>query len=350
MPPPDVSAVVVSHLSAREAIDSVASLRQAFRAEGIVGEIILVDCGSGPAETHALERAGADLFLPLAENRGYAGGVNAGLARAGSFRILVCNADVVFHPDAVRTLSEAIDDPSVGAAAPLAFWDTEERVRLPAGWPPSFLSDLAQLSIGRWPSRSERRFSSFARETLRLWDRGGTTRQLSGAVLAVRREVFDRVGRFDERFPFEFEETEWEDRVRARGFALKFVPRARIRHVWGASAAASRETSARRAESRRIYWRRRYGRLGKAILERAIRRSIAPAYPRLSEPRLPARPGTWVALSTNPSVLPFAGAPLEHGFALSAEIADRFPSAPLYLRVFRASDGRALETFVWRKE
>jgi hypothetical protein len=80
-----------------------------------------------------------------------------------------------------------------------------------------------------------------------------------------------------------------------------------------------------------------------------MRRSIVPAYPHLSEPRLPARRGAWVALSTNPSVLPFAGAPLERDFALSGEIADRLPSAPLYLRVFRASDGRTLETFIWRK-
>ncbi|HEV8231576.1 MAG TPA: glycosyltransferase family 2 protein [Thermoanaerobaculia bacterium] len=348
--PPEVSAVVVSHLSAREAIDCVASLRRAFRAEGIVGEIVLVDCGSGLAETHALERGGADLFLPLAENRGYAGGVNAGLARARSFRILVCNADVVFHPDAVRTLLEAIDDPSVGAAAPLAFWDAEERVRLPAGWSPSFLSDLAQLSIGRWPSRSEKRFASFAREMLRLWDRGGTTRQLSGAVLAVRREVFDRVGRFDERFPFEFEETEWEDRVRGCGLALRFVPRARIHHLWGASATASPETPERRFRSRRLYWRRRYGRFGQALLERAARVSRPTVVPRIAQPRLAARSGAWAAISTNPSVLPFAGSPLDEGFVLPEEIAMRLPPGSLYLRSFRPTDGRPLETFVWEKE
>ncbi|HEX9688692.1 MAG TPA: glycosyltransferase [Thermoanaerobaculia bacterium] len=346
--PPDVSAVVVSHSSAREAIECIASLRAAWREEGIRGEIVLVDCGSGAAEARRLESAGSDLFLSLAENRGYAGGVNAGLARAGSFRILVCNADVVFRPGAVGPLLEEIDDPSVGAAAPLAFWDAEDRLRLPPGWSPGFLSDLAQLSTGR--SRHDVRFASFARETLRLWERGGSTSHLSGAVLAVRRDVFDRVGRFDTRFPFEFEETEWEDRVRASGLVLRFVPRARIRHLWGSSAAASSEAPARRARSRRLYWRRRYGRLGRAILERASGRFRPSPVPRIAEPRLPPHPGGWVAVSTNPSVLPFAGSPLDEGFALPEELAARLPPGPLYLRSFRATDGRPLETFIWQKE
>lgn len=347
---PEVSAVVVSHHSVREALECVRSLREALQESGLAGEIILVDCGSRVEETRQLEAARADAFLPLAENRGYAGGVNAGLAAATSFRLLLCNADVVFRPGALAPLLAAMDEPPVGAAAPLSYWDSAERLRLPSGWASGFVSDLAQLSGGLRPARDTTRFASFARESLRLWERGGNARHLAGAVLAVRREVFDRVGRFDERFPFEYEETEWEDRVRARGLALRFVPRARIRHLWGTSAAASADASARRAESRRVYWKLRYGRLGRSILERAAGRSRAPAYPRIAEPSLPARKGAWVAISTNPSLLPFAGAPLEEDFTLPEEIAARLPRGPLYLRVFRASDGRPLETRVWVKD
>jgi len=345
----DVSAVVVSHESSHEALECVASLRAAFRAEGIFGELVLVDCGSEAAEARQLATAGADVFLPLAENRGYSGGVNAGLARAASSRILVCNADVTFTAGALAPLLEAVDDRSVGAAAPLAHWDAAGRVRLPAGWAPGFFSDLAQLSAGRRPARDAARFASFARESLRLWQSGGFARHLTGAVLAVRREVFDRVGRFDERFPFEYEETEWEDRVRARGLGLLLVSRSRIRHLWGSSSAASADAPARRAESRRVYWRRRYGRLGRGILDRAARRMRVLNFQRLDQPSLPAQEGTWVAISPNSSLLPFAGVPLDRDFALPDEIVERLPKAPLYLRVFRASDGREVKTFTWEK-
>jgi N-acetylglucosaminyl-diphospho-decaprenol L-rhamnosyltransferase len=347
---PDVSAVVVSHESSREAVDCVASLRRAFRSEGVGGEIVLVDCGSGAAEAERLAAAGADVFLPLAENRGYAGGVNAGLARASSFRVLLCNSDVVFATGALAPLLEAVEDRLVGAAAPLALWDAGGRLRLPAGWAPGFFSDLAQLSAGRQPARDAARFAAFARRSLRLWESGGSARNLTGAVLAARREIFDRVGRFDERFPFEYEETEWEDRVRARGLSLRLVPRSRVRHLWGASSAASPDVAARRAESRRIYWGRRYGRLGRGILNRAARRPAALSFPRLATPALPAREGAWVAISPNPSLLPFAGAPLDVDFLLPEEIVARLSRTRLYFRVFDATDGRPLETWVWEKE
>ena len=346
----DVSAVVVSHESSHEALGCVASLRAAFRAEGIFGELVLVDCGSEAAEARQLEAASADVFLPLAENRGYSGGVNAGLARAASSRILVCNADVTFTAGALAPLLEAVDDRSVGAAAPLAHWDAAGRVRLPAGWAPGFFSDLAQLSAGRRPARDAARFASFARESLRLWQSGGFARHLTGAVLAVRREVFDRVGRFDERFPFEYEETEWEDRVRARGLSLQLVPRSRVRHLWGVSSAASPDVAARRVESQRVYRGRRYGRLGRGILDRAGGRLRTPAFPLLTTPALPARKGAWVAISPNPSLLPFAGAPLDAAFLLPEEIVARLSRIRLYFRVFSAADGRPLETRVWEKE
>lgn len=348
--PAEVSAVVVTHGSATEAIACVASLRRALEAESVSGEIVLVDSGSGAGQARRLESAGADLFLALPENRGYSGGVNAGLARATSFHLLLTNADVLFRPGAVGPLLAAIDEPRVGAAAPLAFWDSRDRLRLPPGWAPGFRSDLAQLSAGRDPSRDRRRFASAARETVRLWQSGGSARHLSGAVLAVRREIFDRVGRFDERFPFEYEETEWEDRVRGCGLSLTLVPAARVEHLWGSSAAEEGETAARRARSRRLYWGRRYGPLGRAVLERAARRPPGALPPAISQPRLPARDGAWVAVSTNPSVLPFAGAPLDEDFELPSEVAARLPPVPVYLRSFRASDGEPLETFVWWKE
>jgi len=347
---PEVSVVVVTHRSAGEAAECVASLRRCFAEEGLDGEVILVDCGSGAEETRRLEGAGADLLLALPENRGYSGGVNSGLARARSSRLLLSNADVVFRTGSVRALAEAIGPSSVGAAAPLAFWDADGRIRLPPGFAPGFWRDIAQLRAGRRPARDARRFASFARETLSLWESGGNAPHLSGAVLAVRRDVFDRVGRFDERYPFEYEETEWQDRARSKGLALAFVPRARVRHRWGSSAAASPDASRRRAESRRLYWRSRYGRLGGAILDRAVARPRAPEFPRLADPRVSARAGAWLAISTNPSLLPFAATPLDRDFRLPDEIAARLPAGPLYLRVFRGSDGWPVETFVWEKE
>ena len=336
---PPVSAVVVTHRSAAEAADCVASLRADFEKTGLAGEVVLVDCGSGEEEAQRLRRIPADALVLLPDNRGYSGGVNAGLERARGGTLLVCNADVAFQPGAVRELAGAAAQRSVGAAAPLCLWDAAGRLRLPAD-PPSGLA--AELGLTR--------FAPFARRALELWERGGEARRLVGAVLAVRREVFDRVGGFDERYPFEYEETDWEIRVRRAGLSLRFHPAARVRHLYARSAARNPETEARRSASRRVFRARHYGVIGRALIEAAERRPprVPEARP-ISEPVIEARPGAWVAVSTNPTLLPFAGAPLDAHFRLPDDVLASLRPGPVWLRPFRASDGAPLETLVWER-
>jgi N-acetylglucosaminyl-diphospho-decaprenol L-rhamnosyltransferase len=336
---PAVSAIVVNHRSAAEAADCVASLRVELERGGIAGEIVLVDCGSGEEDAERLRRVAADALVLLPENRGYSGGVNAGLERARGATLLLCNADVVFRPGSVAELASAAGERRVGAAAPLCLWDEAGRLRLPAD-PPSGLA--AELG---WT-----RFAPFARRTLELWERGGDARRLVGAVLAVRREVLDRVGAFDERYPFEYEETDWEIRVRRAGLALRFHPAARVRHLYARSAARNPDTDARRAESRRVFRARHYGPLGRALIERSESRPARPprATP-LREPIVPATTGAWVAVSTNPTLVPFAGAPLDEDFRLPDDVLASLRRGPVWLRAFRASDGVPLATYVWER-
>ena len=58
---------------------------------------------------------------------------------------------------------------------------------------------------------------------------------LSGAFLLVRREVFDQVGGFDERFFLYAEETDWQRRIRNAKWEIDWVPEARVVHFGGAS-------------------------------------------------------------------------------------------------------------------
>lgn len=342
-----VSVIVVNFRQADLAARCASSFRRAFDEERIEGEIVLVDCGSGTEEAAALARVPADVRVLLSDNRGYSGGVNAGLARARGDRLLLSNADVEARPGAVTDLLRALDEPRVGAAAPVCAWDAGDRLLLPPGFDPGFLGELSLLRAPRAGARADRRFAAFAREAVSLWTRGGSARHLSGALLAVRREVFDRVGRFDERFPFEYEETEWERRVRAAGLDLRVVASARVRHRWGASASPDPETERRRAQSRRVFRERFYGRAGRALLERAEGRTRQerPPFPRRDPSEIPARPGGWLALSPNASRIPFIGADLSRPFRIPEEIRRSAPRGDWFWTVFSAADGRPAETF-----
>jgi len=238
----------------------------------------------------------------------------------------------------------------VGEAATLAVWDAEGRVLLPPGYAPGFLADLGQLLAGRSPALDRARFTRFARLATRLWEQGGSAPHLSGAVLAARRDVFDAAGRFDERYPFEYEETDWEERVRAAGFELRFVREARVRHLWAVSSSRSAETGARREASEAQY-RRRYGPVGRAILSRAAGHPArAGNGSMIAEPSFPARPGAAVAISPNASGIPFASADLESGFRLPGDIEERLSPGRWRFTAYRREDGRPLETRIWEKE
>jgi GT2 family glycosyltransferase len=65
-------------------------------------------------------------------------------------------------------------------------------------------------------------------------DLGGTEGPVEGYVnggnLGVRKRALVEVGYFDEGVPFSGEESEWEDRVRAAGGAIVYLPRAWLWH------------------------------------------------------------------------------------------------------------------------
>ena len=233
-------------------------------------------------------------------------------------RLLLSNADVVFRPGSLRPLLEAAGEEGVGAAAPVLFWDAADRIRLPPGYPVRFWTEAGQL-LGRRLPGWKRRFAAFARTAAKLWSDGGRAAQLTGAVLASRKDVFDRIGRFDERFPFEFEETEWEDRLRRAGLNLRVVAGSRARHLWARSAGNSEETSRRRARSRAPLppdplWERRT-RSCSTRWEAARPDGRRYRFPRL---RSRDRPGPRSAITPNASLLPFAAVAAGPGLPAAA--------------------------------
>ena len=108
-------------------------------------------------------------------------------------------------------------------------------------------------------------------------------------------------------------------RAREQGFRLRFVPRARVRHLFARSAGAqSRDRAAARGVAAALP--RAPVRPARAGAARARGRAAAP--PGRRERRSPSRasrraPGAWLAVSTNPSLIPFAGAPLDDGLPAS---------------------------------
>ena len=81
---------------------------------------------------------------------------------------------------------------------------------------------------------------------------------VSGEAFLARAEVFELVGRFNERYEMYFEDAEWSIRVRRAGWLLEAVPAAVFRHEWGSSLPSAKRIF-RLARARVLFYRRAFG-------------------------------------------------------------------------------------------
>ncbi len=156
--------------------------------------------------------------LRLAENRGFAGGMNAGLQllqAEGCDPFLLLNNDAVLEPGCLRRLADALEDPTLAAVGPTILRESDGRiesrgVNLDLRW-----GRVRLAGHGQVPAEGGAAAPAPA---------------LSGAAMMISRRGLERVGLLDESYFFSFEDLDWCVRARRSGFGLAVVPRARARH------------------------------------------------------------------------------------------------------------------------
>jgi GT2 family glycosyltransferase len=211
-----VTVVVVTHFSS-------AVIGSCLEAAAPAARVIVVDNASGD-DTRAIVRRtlpGATV-IANAVGVGYGNAANQGLAAAGTEFVLLLNPDAVLAPDAVALLVAAADRwPDAAVLAPA-------------------LKDPA----GRWEVSHD--VGLFARAALGPRTDSEPTGDLcadyvSGAVMLLRRSVFERLGGFDPAIFLYYEDDDLCLRVRRAGFSIVRVAAAVARHLGGGSIPATPE-------------------------------------------------------------------------------------------------------------
>jgi GT2 family glycosyltransferase len=339
-------AVVLVHYHAAElARAAIAALRADLAGTGVEAEWLLVDNGSDAAERELLAGQGVERLDP-GENLGYAGGVNLGAARARADALLLMNPDVLVLPGCMPALLARLQA-GAAVAGPRFFWDHGRRLLLPPAEPRRLRDELAAMLAARgerWAAQARRRWRRHAR---RHWRARAPlpSHALSGSLLAVRRDAWERAGPFDPAFRLYFEETDWLLRAARRGLRAEHVPAAEAVHLVGRSAAREPRAGAWFEESARRFRRRHYGAAFAWTLEALDRRlpRRAPAAPTAAPPDGLPQP-CWVEVSPNPAGFPAAAERLETwspGWTLPAEIRERMVGEPLVAQLTDAA-GREL--------
>ena len=261
-----VSLIVVCHRSSEVLPQCVESFRREAGAAGIEAEVVAVEQSEDAAELAQIEGAGVDRLLER-PNRGYAAGLNAGVAEATGDVLLLANPDIVFFDGSVDALLRGLRQ-GFDVVGPQFVWDDEATVLLPAAEDPAPGAELGRtLRRGRrwaWSARLGRSLD----ETWRVW----TARDplavagLRGAVLAASREALGRFGPFDEGYFLYYEETEWLWRARLEGGRLGLAPGARVRHRWGHATRHRDDAVEHEEKSRERFFERNYSGPWRALL------------------------------------------------------------------------------------
>lgn len=247
-----VDAVIVSYRSAATLRGCVTPL---LAMPGV--RVTVVDNASPDDSVATISDLDVDI-VRAPRNGGFSYGCNLGAARGTAPHLLFLNPDARIDDGALEALVAALrDDPSSGLVSPRVL-DDDGSLAFSLRRFPRLRSTFAQaLFVHRlWPR------AAWADELVRdagAYERPGTVEWVSGACMLVRRAAYEAVEGFDERFFLYCEDTDLCWRLWQAGHAVRFEPRAEVRHVGGASSSAG-ETQAIAAGSRVIYARKHRGR------------------------------------------------------------------------------------------
>jgi GT2 family glycosyltransferase len=290
--------------------DCVASFRSEARAAGVEGEVVLIEQSEDRAEAERAAGLGADR-LELKPNRGYAAGLNAGIAAAGGGILLLANPDTVLKEGSLRRLVEAIDE-GYEVVGPQLVWDDGGEILFPPAEDPRFSAELWRTLR----ARRQRAWSAGLHRVLdgwwQVWTASGTIEvaALRGPLLAARRAAVDRLGPLDEGYFLYYEETEWLLRARRRGARFAVAAGARVVHRAGHATAGIPGRAAIEAASRERFFARNYGALSRRLLRRCASGGTlvgAAAVPVAGPRVVPEQPAELWLVATSRDLMPAAG-------------------------------------------
>jgi GT2 family glycosyltransferase len=284
----DLSVLIVNYNTWRECVVALRSLRVhgPVYPDGspMPYEVIVVDnlspnrspelVASVEVELRAIAEAQGDpaagRLILHTENGGYSKGMNLAFAQSRGKWIMVSNPDLVFTQGLIPKLQRYLEaDPKAGIVVPKGFWDGGFMGRLPPNTLPTLrdvvVTTLAEFSrtLSRWHQRR------LCRTWLKVWlaEQPMALPMMSGCLFLIERDFFTRIGKFDERYPLYYEDSDLSVTIQKAGRTVTQVPGAHLVHFVNRSGMSDPEAMwTRHDTSRVLYYRKWYGWLGTMML------------------------------------------------------------------------------------
>ena len=217
------------------------ALRSFFRHHSSGFEVIVVDNGSEDGRIKELrDEFPGLLFVENQANLGFSAANNRAAHQARGDLLFFLNNDILCTMDGVTPIqNEFSRDPKIGVAGPRLL-NRDGSYQLSCGDLPTFFLEIRDKIIFRLADRNV--------HAVRSWHehrhhQKRTVGWVTGAALCIRKELFLRLGGFDEKMFMYFEDKDLCLRVSRAGNRVLYLPGVSMIHMRGASSAGSSLTS-----------------------------------------------------------------------------------------------------------
>ena len=258
----DVAVVVVTYNSALEIVPLLQALPAALA--GVDAHVVVVDNHSTDDTLDRVRRVSLSTsVVALACNRGYAAGINAGVAAAREHRaVLVINPDVGLGQGAVPRLLAHLDEPGVGIVAPRII-DANGDFYPSLRREPTLLRAAGAAFVGGRRAGKYEMIGEVITDPAR-YERPTRADWATGAIMLISGACWRSVGPWDETFFLFSEETDFALRAKDAGWILRYVPDVAVIHRGGISTSTAPLPYALLARNRVRLYGKRHGRIATA--------------------------------------------------------------------------------------
>jgi GT2 family glycosyltransferase len=208
--------------------------------------VIVVDNASADGSGEVAARFPRATLIRNASNVGFGAAVNQGAKAARDAALLLLNPDCELTAGSVDALElELAAHPDCAVAAPTVL-NSDGSVQGSVRGDPTMMTGLfgrTSLLTRLLPQAPAARRN--VQSGALPGDASRTADWVSGACMLVRRDAFDAVAGFDERYFLYWEDADLCRRMRQRGYTIRYVPRARVIHAVGVSSRTAKALSIR---------------------------------------------------------------------------------------------------------
>jgi len=209
-----VSVIIVNYNGIKFIEDCVRSLISSGYPNELL-EIIVVDNCSNDGSTQLIEHLPVKL-IRAKENRGWGAGNNLGAKYANGDILLFLNPDTEVKFGFLQPLVQALSiDDNLGAVSPKIIYFNDKNKINSLGLFLSYFSISGALGKGENFDKFSKEMEVFAP---------------SGACFAIRKDVFQKSGGFDEDLFMYCDDLEFGWSLRNFGYSIKFIPNSSVFH------------------------------------------------------------------------------------------------------------------------